>query len=423
MFKCIECGCEYEIKPDYCECGNDVFEEVKPAAQPKPQQQASAPQQRPAVNNIPPQRNIPHIQARPIQIERPKTFDEQYPQISRFKKSLDPISVVIFIFCLIMAFCTLFFIGNPKESVTTNNQTQTEQKPVENIPNVDSYWDNTPVVVKQVVQPPVAQPQPVPVQKDVTDPIMSKFEQWLNKPLQKQVTAQSPVQTQLKPTVINNNPKPITVKTVQPAQSKPQTVQKTVVQTQKPQTKNKTTVSANGKTNSPGAPNDLLARVQQNIQYNNTQNKTTITMQQKPATTKTNTAVQTPKMIASNNNTTPVQAPALRNATKQPVKSQAQLNQEVASYKASLRNNIGKKINFLNVVGDGSCAITFKVDSSGRLTNRSFSSQSSNITLNDAVYSAMMSTPSYNPPPEGYKNETMTLRVKIYDGNYEVTLN
>jgi hypothetical protein len=34
-----------------------------------------------------------------------------------------------------------------------------------------------------------------------------------------------------------------------------------------------------------------------------------------------------------------------------------------------------------------------------------------------------MSTPSYNPPPEGYKNETMTLRVKIYDGNYEVTLN
>ena len=32
MFKCTECGTEYEIKPDYCDCGNDTFEEIKPAA-------------------------------------------------------------------------------------------------------------------------------------------------------------------------------------------------------------------------------------------------------------------------------------------------------------------------------------------------------------------------------------------------------
>ena len=28
MFKCSECGQEFEIKPDYCDCGNDIFEEV-----------------------------------------------------------------------------------------------------------------------------------------------------------------------------------------------------------------------------------------------------------------------------------------------------------------------------------------------------------------------------------------------------------
>ena len=26
MYKCKECGAEYENKPDYCECGNDEFE-------------------------------------------------------------------------------------------------------------------------------------------------------------------------------------------------------------------------------------------------------------------------------------------------------------------------------------------------------------------------------------------------------------
>jgi TonB family protein len=87
-----------------------------------------------------------------------------------------------------------------------------------------------------------------------------------------------------------------------------------------------------------------------------------------------------------------------------------------------LRNTIGKKINFANVVGDGNCAITFTINSSGKLTNRKFSQQSSNITLNDAVYSAMRATPSFNPPPEGYKNETLTFYVKIYDGNYEISL-
>ena len=25
MYKCKECGTEYETKPDYCDCGNDTF--------------------------------------------------------------------------------------------------------------------------------------------------------------------------------------------------------------------------------------------------------------------------------------------------------------------------------------------------------------------------------------------------------------
>ena len=28
MFKCKECGSEFDNKPDYCDCGNDTFEEI-----------------------------------------------------------------------------------------------------------------------------------------------------------------------------------------------------------------------------------------------------------------------------------------------------------------------------------------------------------------------------------------------------------
>ena len=29
MFRCKECQAEYETKPDYCDCGNDTFDEIK----------------------------------------------------------------------------------------------------------------------------------------------------------------------------------------------------------------------------------------------------------------------------------------------------------------------------------------------------------------------------------------------------------
>ena len=30
MFRCKECQAEYEVKPDYCDCGNDTFDEILP---------------------------------------------------------------------------------------------------------------------------------------------------------------------------------------------------------------------------------------------------------------------------------------------------------------------------------------------------------------------------------------------------------
>ena len=120
-------------------------------------------------------------------------------------------------------------------------------------------------------------------------------------------------------------------------------------------------------------------------------------------------------MQASTRTVTPVSNPV------QSVNKVVQ-KQELANYKIGLRNTIGRKIDFTRVVGDGTCTVAFKVNSSGTLTNRSFSVQSSNITLNDAVYNAVMSTPSYSAPPAGYNNETMYLKISFTNGNFNISL-
>lgn len=96
--------------------------------------------------------------------------------------------------------------------------------------------------------------------------------------------------------------------------------------------------------------------------------------------------------------------------------------QEFVKYKIALRNRIASDINFAAVVGDGACVVSFKIDSSGNLTSRAFVKQSDNDSLNDAVYAAIMQNPSFKTPPSAYKKETLKLSVKMYGGNYEVSL-
>ena len=162
------------------------------------------------------------------------------------------------------------------------------------------------------------------------------------------------------------------------------------------------------------------------IQKNQTTTKQTVVKKAQTTTTKTQTQTQKQPAAATKTNTktaapqkTDAEIAAEKTAAAQKA---AQIKQEYNKYKVSLRNTIGRKIDFTKVVGDGDCTVAFKISSSGKLTNRSFAKQSSNITLNDAVYAAMMSTPSYNPPPEGYNNETLNLNIRFYDGNFEITL-
>ena len=320
MFRCKECQTEYEIKPDYCDCGNDTFDEILPEKAPQP---------------------IPH----PKRIEKPVLTPKEKTK-TPISTKIDAYAIIIFALCILTSFVVIFFIGNPQD-VVVEDQPQ-EVNVSKNLPSINSFWDNTPVKIaeEKLVEQPIK----------VIEQVLPKAVQSPPPKVSTSKTAQKPVQQ----------------KTVQ---QKP--VQKAPTQTT--QTTQKQSVQL------PKSVTDITNKPAQQT-TNNTQ-----TQVAKPQT-------QTP-------------APKKLDQT------------EYAKYKNSLMTRIAQKINFAGVIGDGSCTVSFTMSSTGALTNRKFEKQSDNSTLNDAVYHAMMQTPTFNPPPEGYKGETIRLNVKMYNGTFEVTIN
>lgn len=366
MFKCKECGQEYEIKPDYCECGNDEFESV---TQVKEQHVASS-------------EPIPIEKEEEIRIAEPiKTYSVPKEEVSMQKSmsSGDMLSIGFLILCIILSAIILWIPIKENESDVKLKETVTPAE-AKNIPPIDKFWNNT-----------VA----VPINKE--DAALKL------------------------PNVINEIKIPESIQkvvTVAKTPSKTQTVSQT-------RTTNSTVKKQSAKPSVQNKPQSSVAKPAQNT---NTQKpKTSVSSQ-------TSQPVQKP--------TQPTQTPAPQTQTPQPgsgittvtlnknpnistveqANNAAALKQEFSNYKAALRNTLGRKIDFTKVVGDGSCSVAFKIDGSGRLVNRSFSKQSSNMTLNDAVYAAVMSTPSYEPPPAAYKGENLTLNIRFFNGNFEISL-
>lgn len=287
MFKCKECGCEYKDKPEFCDCGNDEFEEINEFLQEIPEK---------------------------VQQKRsPKVSSAKSPLL---KQTVEPYAIAIFVFCVVLSFVILFFIGNPQDQPV---QKQEQNVINTQIPSIDKLWDSSTKGVEKYNQPenviPV-QPQTKKVEKNLPKTILKK-DSTKNTPIKK-------------------------------------------------------------------AENKLLKKEEKKV---STQPK--VATPQKPPI---------PKTTGTN-------------------------VQELNNYKIQLRNKIASRIDFTQVIGDGSCTISFTISSEGALTNRKFLKQSDNDTLNDVVFSAMLATPSFSRPPAGYKGETLKLGVKIYSGQFEVSLN
>ncbi|MDD3238003.1 MAG: TonB C-terminal domain-containing protein [Candidatus Gastranaerophilales bacterium] len=135
------------------------------------------------------------------------------------------------------------------------------------------------------------------------------------------------------------------------------------------------------------------------------------------------------KTIANKQNKMPKQQVKTQKIIQTPVQikakpvSTSKINkQELNYYKYSLRNKIASKIDFTNILGDGTCVVSFTLSKAGALQNRRFTLQSDNGMLNDAVYEAVLAVPTYTSPPSAYNNEVLNFTVKFYNGNFEITL-
>ncbi len=336
MYKCTECGTEFENKPEYCDCGNDEF-----------------------VLTVEEKHEEEKIISEPVKTEEKlfenteKTYGAGYDEYKRsshdFSQPVSPYALVVFILCIIFSFL-IVFLWNPVKETTDKVTEIIEKVENKNIPSIDKLWKN-PAPVVQTEQKPE-----IPIKQEVKQ-------------------------------IVSNIPKPTV--TVKQTVVKPKTTQQTNTQTKVTQPKPQ----------------------QKPVQQKPVVQQPSISEAQKQAEEAARKAKEAQQKAEQE---------ALIAAQK--AKAAAAAKQELYSYKINLRNEIGKKIDFTRVIGDGDCAIIFKIDQNGKLINRSFAKQSSNITLNNAVYNAVMATPVFMQPPKSYNNETLRLNVSFNNGNFAITL-
>lgn len=112
-------------------------------------------------------------------------------------------------------------------------------------------------------------------------------------------------------------------------------------------------------------------------------------------------------------------------AKVQPAKKDGTIKEEVdqnelISYKINLRRALFAYLSVPSVQGEGKCGIEFNISPAGKLTNRNFTFQSNNTSVNDAVYKMLMRMPQYYPPPKSYKGEKIKMTFYFNNGSYEI---
>jgi len=379
MYRCKECGAEYDIKPDYCDCGNDEFElaGVEPVSQ---IDFASADRVVDIEYNAPEETVKPEPQPAPKPQPAPQSASQTSFHSTQtavlHRPSVDPASLSIFCLCLLLSMYVIFFAWNPKETdsgeITSKPQ---ETVTAKNIPSVDKIWNNA---------LPKVQPKKEETPKQEENII-------------KQII-----------------PAPIAQK-IQTNKTEPKTTQKSVQNTTAQQKKT-TTVPLKKATQTTAKKTTTAAKTQ------TTTAKTTQEQQKKAAEQQAKQKAEQERKAAEEAQIKKLQAEQAKKNAEAKAKQDAVAKQELVNYKGSLRNAIGRKIDFTRVIGDGACTVAFKIDSNGKLTNRYFAKQSTNNTLNDEVYAAVMATPTFNPPPSAYKGEVLNLNIRFSNGNFEISL-
>lgn len=178
MFRCTDCNAEYKIKPDYCDCGNNMFNEI--------------PEQMPA-------HSYTVIPAGQI------------------------ISIIIFVFCLILAVIPWTIPAQKSKPVSSPPKLEKQEA---NIPDIDKIWNDKtakalpPITAQQTAAEPKKSPASRIVKSTTQQPaknnVTAPKKQSKPEPQAKKQSSQKPKQQQ----TVNQNKK--NTSTTLPASPKPQ---------------------------------------------------------------------------------------------------------------------------------------------------------------------------------------------------------
>lgn len=167
MYKCSDCGAEYKVKPDYCDCGNDNFIEIKEEKK--------------------------EFKLKPVNVDS---------------------SIWVLVGCLILSLLVIMFFANPKQQDETSTRQVVKQVSEKKIPDIETFWDNTPVKVKTVesTETTVVEEKPEP-QKTLTQWFKPKTESVQQRTVQQNKTVQTKTITKTTPTATSNKQTQTTTKT------------------------------------------------------------------------------------------------------------------------------------------------------------------------------------------------------------------
>lgn len=141
MFRCTDCGKEYETRPDYCECGNDNFDEVGSfAAEPQYSEEYDE-------------------YGNPIQYDDGGFEQEEYVPVpklkynkkpkkssTRTKKPLttgDMIGIGVFAVCIVLSLLVFIFMGSGKTGNRGGGGNIVLHKDYSIPASIDAIWDST----------------------------------------------------------------------------------------------------------------------------------------------------------------------------------------------------------------------------------------------------------------------------------------
>ena len=139
MYKCSECEMEFKEKPQYCDCGNDVFIEIKDT------------EEEGKTTISPDEKNSFHNDDISTKKNEYDSIKENKTRQNRtFDKSLFASLIFLFV-CITLGLFILFFVGNnsTKSNNDINNKNLSDLKDDKQvsayIPSINSIWNNAPV--------------------------------------------------------------------------------------------------------------------------------------------------------------------------------------------------------------------------------------------------------------------------------------